>query len=400
MRITAVKSFLIGGSWRNWLIVKIETDAGVHGLGEATLEGKSKTVATAVGELARYLVGKDPAAIERHFQEMYRRAFYAGGEVLTSAITGVETALWDIKGKTLGVPVYELLGGRTRDRVKLYANGWYRQGMSPTEFVAAAKKVVGLGAKGIKFNPWGGRPGIDFYRLDNDILNAGVDVVGALRDALGPAIDLYIDCNGIFNTVGNAIRAAKAVEQFNISFFEEPVPHENTDAMAYVRRKIDIPVATGERLFTIFRFRELLERGGADVVQPDMSHCGGMLEARKIAAIADSHYAAFAPHNANGEIAYASAVQLAACVPNFLVLEHFPPEPWRFEVCPKPDAGRRRLAADSRPARPGRGARRSGGSRASLRADRSVRPASTRDAAQAPEVRRPPALTLPEIVTY
>ena len=267
---------------------------------------------------------------------MYRRAFYAGGEVLTSAITGVETALWDIKGKTLGVPVYELLGGRTRDRIKLYANGWYRQGMSPAQFVSAARKVVGLGAKGIKFNPWGGRPGIDFHRLENDILNAGVEVVGALREALGPSVDLYIDCNGIFNTVGNAIRAAKAVEQFNISFFEEPVPHENTDAMAYVRRKIDIPVAAGERLFTIFRFRELLARGGADVVQPDMAHCGGMLEARKIAAIADAHYAAFAPHNANGEISYASAVQLAACVPNFLVLEHFPPEPWRFEVCRNP----------------------------------------------------------------
>ena len=336
MRITAVKTFLVGGSWRNWLVVKIETDAGVHGVGEATLEGKAKTVEAAVTELARYLVGKAPAAIERHFQEMYRRAFYAGGEVLTSAITGVETAMWDIKGKALGVPVYELLGGRTRDRIKMYANGWYRQGMSPAEFVSAARKVVALGAKGIKFNPWGGRPGIDFYRLENDILNTGVEVVGALREALGPSVDLYIDCNGIFNTVGNAIRAAKAVEPFNISFFEEPVPHENTDAMAYVRRKIDIPVATGERLFTIFRFRELLERGGADVVQPDMAHCGGMLEARKISAIADSHYAAFAPHNANGEISYASAVQLAACVPNFLVLEHFPPEPWRFEVCRNP----------------------------------------------------------------
>ena len=336
MRITALKTFLVGGSWRNWLVVKIETDAGVHGVGEATLEGKSKTVEAAVAELARYLIGKDPAAIERHFQEMYRRAFYAGGEVLTSAITGVETALWDIKGKTLGVPVYELLGGRTRDRIKLYANGWYRQGMNPAQFVSAARKVVGLGAKGIKFNPWGGRPGIDFHRLENDILNAGVEVVGALREALGPSVDLYIDCNGIFNTVGNAIRAAKAVEQFNISFFEEPVPHENTDAMAYVRRKIDIPVAAGERLFTIFRFRELLARGGADVVQPDMAHCGGMLEARKIAAIADAHYAAFAPHNANGEVSYASAVQLAACVPNFLVLEHFPPEPWRFEVCRNP----------------------------------------------------------------
>ncbi len=333
MKITNVKTFLVGGSWRNWVIVKIETDAGVDGYGEATLEGKAKTVESAVGELSRYLIGKDPSAIERHFQEMYRRAFYAGGEVLTSAITGVETAMWDIKGKTLGVPVYELLGGRTRDRIKLYANGWYRQGMSPDQFVEAARKVIGLGAKGIKFNPWGGRPGIDFYRLENDILDTGAEVVGALRESLGPSIDLYIDCNGIFNTVGNAIRAAKAIEEFNISFFEEPVPHENIEAMAHVRRKIDIPVATGERLFTIFRFRELLERGGADIVQPDMAHCGGMLEARKIASIADSHYAAWAPHNANGEISYASAVQLAACIPNFLVLENFPPEPWRFEVC-------------------------------------------------------------------
>ena len=235
---------------------------------------------------------------------------------------------WQTPAGWNGRLIYTFGGGCT--------NGWYRQGMNPAQFVSAARKVVGLGAKGIKFNPWGGRPGIDFHRLENDILNAGVEVVGALRESLGPSVDLYIDCNGIFNTVGNAIRAAKAVEQFNISFFEEPVPHENTDAMAYVRRKIDIPVATGERLFTIFRFRELLERGGADVVQPDMAHCGGMLEARKIAAIADAHYAAFAPHNANGEISYASAVQLAACVPNFLVLEHFPPEPWRFEVCRNP----------------------------------------------------------------
>ena len=336
MRVTEVKTFLVGGSWRNWLIVKIETDEGVHGVGEATLEGKSATVETAVKELARYIVGKDPSTIERHFQEMYRRAFYAGGEVLTSAISGVETALWDIKGKVLGVPVYDLLGGRTRDRVKLYANAWYEQGMSPDEFANAAKETVKLGAKGLKFNPWGRRPGIDFYRLENSVLNTGVDAVAAIRDAVGPDIDLYIDCNGIFNTVANAVRAGKAVEGFNLGFFEEPVPHENLDAMAYVRSKISIPVATGERLFTIFSFQQLLERGGADIVQPDMSHCGGILEARKIAAIADSHYAAFTPHNPNGEVSYAAAVQMAACVPNFLALEHFPPEPWRFEVCSNP----------------------------------------------------------------
>ena len=336
MRVTEVKTFLVGGAWRNWLIVKLETDVGLHGVGEATLEGRSQTVATAVNELARYLVGKDPFAIERHFQEMYRRAFYAGGEVLTSAISGVETALWDIKGKALGVPVYELLGGRTRDRIRLYANAWYKQGMSPEEFATAAKETMKLGVNGLKFNPWGGRPGIDFYRLDNRNLSEGVEAVAAVREAVGPDVALYIDCNGIFNTVGNAVRAAKAVEPYNISFLEEPVPHENLDAMAWVRSKTSIPVATGERLFTIFGFQQLLQRGGADIVQPDMAHCGGMLEAHKIAAIADSHYVAFAPHNPNGEVSYASAVQLAACVPNFLVLEHFPPEPWRFDVCSNP----------------------------------------------------------------
>lgn len=336
MQITDVRTFLVGGSWRNWLIVKVETDSGLHGVGEATLEGRSKTVETAVHELKRYLVGKDPYAIEKHFQEMYRRAFYAGGEVLTSAISGVETALWDIKGKVLGVPVYELLGGRTRDSIKLYANGWYRQGMSPDEFAAAAKAMMKLGATGLKFNPWGGRQGIDFHRLENKILNVGVDAVAAIREAVGPDIDLFIDCNGIFNNVGNAVRAGKAVEEYNIGFFEEPVPHENFDAMAYVRSKVDIPIATGERIFTGFKFQQLLARGGADIVQPDMAHCGGMLEARKIAAIADTHYASFAPHNPNGEVSYASAVQMAACVPNFLALESFAPEPWRFDVCSNP----------------------------------------------------------------
>ncbi len=333
LRVTNVKTFLVGGSWRNWLIVKVETDGGISGVGEATLEGKEATVEMAVRELARYITGKDPFAIEKHFQEMYRRAFYAGGEVLNSAISGVETALWDIKGKALGVPVYELLGGRTRDRIKLYANAWYRQGMSPEQFAEAARATVRLGAKGLKFNPWGGRPGLDFHRLENRILNDGAAAVAAVRDAVGPDIDLFIDCNGIFQTAGNAVRAAKAIEQFNIGFFEEPVPHENLDAMAYVRSKIDILVATGERLFTPFAFQQLLERRGVDIVQPDMSHCGGMLSAYKIAAIADAHYAAFTPHNPNGEVSYAAAVQMAACVPNFFALEHFPPEPWRFEVC-------------------------------------------------------------------
>ncbi len=336
MIVTECKVFVIGGSWRNWVIVKLETDVGVSGVGEATLEGKEASSAQAVRELSRYILGKDARQIELHFQEMYRRGFYAGGEVLTSAISGVETALWDIKAKALDVPVYELLGGKVRDRVKLYANAWYQQGSTPEQFYNDAKRILKLGAQGLKFNPWGRRQGIDFYRLENRILREGIESVAAVREAVGPDIDLYIDCNGIFNTTGNAVRAAQAVEQFNISFFEEPIPHENLGEMAHVRSKINIPVATGERLFTIFTYSQLLEQRAVDVIQPDMSHCGGMLEARKIAAIADAHYVPIAPHNPNGEVSYASAVQMAACVPNFLVLESFPPEKWAEDVCANP----------------------------------------------------------------
>ena len=387
MRIKDVKTFLVGGSWRNWLIVKVETDEGLHGVGEGTLEGKSATVATAVEELKRYLVGQDPFAIEKHYQEMYRRAFYAGGAVLMSAISGVETALWDLKGKALGVPVYELLGGRTRERVKLYANAWYRPGMSPAQFAEAARAVLDLGVQGLKFNPWSGRPGIDFYRLDNHILHSGVEAVGAVREAAGPNVDLYIDCNGIFNTAGNAVRAARAVEEYDIGFLEEPVPHENLDAMADVRSKTNIPIATGERLFTIFSFQQLLARRGADVVQPDMSHCGGMLEARKIAAIADAHYVPVAPHNPNGEVSYAAAVQLAACIPNFLTLEHFPPEALAVRGVLESDEGRRRVAGDPRSARTWRGVPRRGRARSSLRAGGPLRPASARHALEGPVLR-------------
>ena len=377
-KITDIKTFLVGGSWRNWLIVKIETDEeGLHGIGEATLEGRSATAETAVHEVKRYLMGKDPFEIEKHFQELYRRAFYGGGAVLTSAISGVETAMWDIKGKALGVPVYEMLGGRVRDRVKLYANAWYRQGMSPEQMAAAAKAALKLGVQGMKFNPWGGREGIDFYRMDNNILNTGVDAVGAVREAVGPDIDLYIDCNGIFNTVGNAVRAGKAVEEYNISFFEEPIPHEDLDAMAYVRSKLNIPIATGERLFTIFSFQQLLARGGADIVQPDMAHCGGMLEARKIAAIADSHYAAFAPHNPNGEVSYASAVQMAACVPELPDAGAFPAGAVAVRGVQQPAEGRGWVAGDPRPAGAGRGVQRGGRQGPSLPTNGPLRPAPT-----------------------
>ena len=263
---------------------------------------------------------------------MYRRAYWTGGAVLNSAISAVEMALWDIKGKALDVPVYELLGGRVRDRLKSYVSAWYRGDKSPEDMAARSKEVISRGVKGLKMNPFSRRPDYDFYRLENKILHVGIDCVAAVREAVGPEIDLYIDCNGVFNTVGNAIRVGKELEPYNISFIEEPIPHENLSEMAYFRRKVDIPTATGERLFTAFTFQQLLELQSADIVQPDLCHCGGILEARKIAALADTHYVAVAPHNPNGAIGNAATVQLAACIPNFLALEQFPPEPWRHHV--------------------------------------------------------------------
>jgi galactonate dehydratase len=335
LHITGLKTFLVGAEWRNWVVVKIETDAGIVGLGEGTLEGREQSAEAVIQELSRYLVGKDAFTIERHFQELYRRAFWTGGALLNSAISAVEQALWDIKGKALGVPVYELLGGKVRDRVKPYANSWYPSGGTPEEFAEAARKTVALGFRGLKFNPFMRREGWDFYRLENAILHTSVDCVAAVREAVGPDVDLFIDCNGVFNSTANAVRAGQALEPYNIGFIEEPIPHENFQEMAYVRRKVNIPVATGERLFTIFSYQQLLDLQAVDIVQPDLCHCGGILEARKIAAIADAHYVPVAPHSPNGPIGYAATLQLAACVPNFLVLEQGPAEPWAFEIVPQ-----------------------------------------------------------------
>ncbi len=335
-RVTDIRTFLVGGSRWGWLIVKIETDQGVHGLGEGSLEGREQSVEAVVGELKRYLVGQDPTRIERHYETLYRGAVWTGGAVLQSAISAVEMALWDLKGKLLGVPVYELLGGRYRDSVKLYANGWWYQGGTPNDVAAAARATVATGYGGLKFNPFNRQPGLDAHRLDNQVLHDGVDYVAAVRDAVGPDVDIYLDYNAAFANIGDAVRVTRALEQYNISFVEEPLPQENVQEMAYFRRKVNIPVATGERLFTPYAFQQLLAVGGADVLQPDLCHCGGLMAARKIAALGETHYVPLAPHNPNGPIGESATIQLAACTPNFMVLEHFASEPWRADVVGQP----------------------------------------------------------------
>lgn len=316
MKVTGIRTFICDVYRTNWVILKVLTDSGIHGVGEATLEHRELAVEAAVRELERYLVGKDPHEIERFWSENLRDAYWRGGPVLTSALSGVEMALWDIKGKALGVPVYQLLGGRVRERIPCYANAWFAGSRRPEDFAARAKETVALGFKALKWDPFGAA----WLTMSAGRSAAALDCVAAVRAAVGPGIELLIEGHGRFD-VPTAVRLGRALEKFDITWFEEPVPPGDLDGLAEVKRRINIPVAAGERLYTRWDFRELLAAKAADYLQPDISHCGGIFELRKIAAMAESHFLPVCPHNPSGAVSNAATLQLAACTPNFHLLE-------------------------------------------------------------------------------
>jgi galactonate dehydratase len=307
IRITRLETMLVRP---RWLFLKVHTDAGLVGWGEPIVEGRAKTCAEAVAEIAPYLVGQDARKVAHHWQAIYRHAFYRGGPVLTSALSGIEQALWDIKGKALGVPVYELLGGPTRDRIRVYAH----VGNSPERlrerrsqgFTAFKTAVKNSTRSGIVAPP--------------RFLDEAVEAFAALREAGGPEAQIGIDFHGAISPQ-NAKQLVKALEPYTPMFIEEPVQCQNVDVMAEIARSTHIPIATGERIFTKWGFREILEKGAASILQPDLCHAGGILETRLIAGMAEAHYAAIAPHNPLGPISLAAGLQLAASIPNFLCQE-------------------------------------------------------------------------------
>ena len=315
MKIREVKTFAVFAQSRNWVFVKIYTDEGIDGVGEASLEGKTETMLAAVEELSRYLVGKDPRDIEFHCQSMYRQAFWRGGPVLNSAISGVEQAMWDILGKSLGVPVHRLLGGPCRDRIRVYANTG--GGETPEQIAERANLAVEKGYNAIKFCPVSrARPleGVEFLRR-------AAATMKAARDAVGENVDILLDLHGRLSPAV-AIQVAEELAPYRPFFLEEPCLPENVDALARVAHAVNTPIATGERLFTKFGFREVLEKQAAAVIQPDICHCGGIFEARKIAAMAETYYVGVAPHNPLGPVCMAASLQLDACCPNFLLQEY------------------------------------------------------------------------------
>lgn len=328
MKITAVDTFVVDAFRANYVFARLSTDAGIHGVGEGTVETREQTVATAIGELARYLVGQDPFRVEHHVAVMNRDSYWRTGVILRSALAAVEAAMLDIKGKALGVPVHDLLGGLQKDRVKCYANGWFVGARTPDEFAAKARSAVAAGFKGLKWDPFG----MSYLSMEREALHRSLDCVAAVRDAVGPGIDIMIEGHGRFD-VPTAIAIARELARFDPFWFEEPVPPENIDALVAVRVKSPVPIASGERYYEPARFAELVTRGAVDYLQPDVSHVGGLSEAKRIAGLAHDHYIPVAPHNPLGPVANAMTLQLAASTPNVIWLETMMSDvPWRSEV--------------------------------------------------------------------
>ena len=316
MKITDVKTFVVDCFRTNWVFVKVYTDEGIAGVGEGTLEYKEHALEGAVEHLKNYLLGKDPRNIERLYHDIYRDAYWRGGAVLMSALSAVECALWDILGKSLGVPVYTLLGGKANEDCRIYVNGWFAGAKTPREFAEKAKIAVQKGVTAMKWDPFGK----SYLQISNADLTNALECVAAVREAVGDKIDLLIEGHGRFD-VPTGIKIAKELEQFKPMWFEEPVPPNNLEALKAVRDKSPVAISAGERLYTRFDYNELFRTRACDYIQPDISHAGGIMELKKIAAIAEANYIPFAPHNPSGPVANAATLRLAACCPNFCILE-------------------------------------------------------------------------------
>ena len=297
-----------------WLFLKVDTDSGLSGWGEPIVAGRARTVATALRELEPLVVGQDPRLIEHLWQRIYRGTFYRGGPVLTSALSGLEQALWDILGKSLGVPVYQLLGGAVRHRIRACGRV---NGDEPLRLAEQGRRRRDEGYTAVKVNvPVAAMHALERpQRLDREVAR-----IKSLREAVGSAVDIAIDFHGRLSPA-LAIQLASALEPYRPLFIEEPCLPENVDSMRQIAQATSIPLATGERLDTKWGFREVLEKQAASILQPDVSHAGGILECRKIAAMAEAHYVSIAPHCAQGPVALAACLQLDACTPNFLVQE-------------------------------------------------------------------------------
>ena len=323
MQITDIKTFLIhSGKAKNLCFVKIETDEGIYGWGECYTQSDRDVQITAhVDQLRRYLIGRDPTNI-KHFTQMAFDDFAGrrGAMDYYCAISGLEHAMWDIAGKAYGAPVHKLIGGACRDKIRVYANGWSGGNPTPDSLAERASEVIEAGFTALKFDPIPGR-----WRtyVSKDVERAAVENVRAVREAVGPDVDILVEMHRRLAPM-HAVRIAHEIEQYHPFWFEEPILAENIPALASVRQKINIPVVTGEELYTKFEFREVFERQAADILNPDVCNVGGILELKEIAAMAEPYFVVISPHNFNSTtVGLAATIQVSAAIPNFLITEYF-----------------------------------------------------------------------------
>ncbi|HXI16077.1 MAG TPA: mandelate racemase/muconate lactonizing enzyme family protein [Chloroflexota bacterium] len=321
-------------SRRPWLIFKLLTDdPGLYGIGEASLNSYDSQILSIMQEwVQHYLAGKDPMHHELHWTRLYQDTWARGGALGTTALSGIDIALWDLKGKILNRPIYELLGGPMLNQIRVYANGWYTGSGTPEQMAGWARTVVEKGFDAMKFDPFGTK---SHYTITPEEAQLAEDRVAAVREAVGPHVEILVEVHAKFN-VATAIHLGQRLERYRPFWFEEPVSQENVSEMAQVRRNIRIPIATGERLFTKFPFFELIKHEAVDILQPDICNAGGITELKKIAAIAETQHLSMAPHNTNGPVGTVASFHLAASMPNFLIQEYHAEfyEPWLFDLVP------------------------------------------------------------------
>lgn len=326
MKITGFQTFLANAGLRNYLFLRLRTDTGLTGLGEATLEWQERTVETILHEwVEARTLGADPFDIERVIGDMIRDQ-YQGGSTVMTAISAVEIALWDIVGKACGQPVYRLLGGRYHDQLPSYANGWYGGAQTPAEYAERARDVIRRGYRGMKFDPFG----TSWKDLSEEQADRAEDIVAAVREAAGPRARLMIEYHGRLS-VGSALEMMRRLERFEPAWSEEPVVPESLELLAEVKKQARSPIAAGERLYTMADFYRLVQLRAADIVQMDIAHCGGLLTAKKIAAMAAVQDMRVAPHCSIGPVALCAALHFDVSTPNFMVQEAFAEfdVPWR-----------------------------------------------------------------------
>ncbi len=334
MKITDIKTYLVEAHRRNWVFIEVETDEGITGVGEATIEPFERTMVTLIEDYKRTVIGKDPRSIEYLWEDRYRGQFLRSDLLVNVALSAIEIACWDIKGKILGVPCYELFGGPVRRSVPAYGNYWFmKTKMGKTsvgEYAESAARAVENGFRALKWSPFG----YAAHSMTPKQEHVTLECVRQVREAVGPDVWLMVDAHGRFD-LPQARRLAKGFEEYNLYFFEEPLPPENIDAFVELKRSTTTPIATGERYVARHQFRELLEKYACDYIQPDAIYTGGMNELRKIAMMAETYYCPVIPHNCNGPVCTAATIHASACMPNFRIMEYIP-VPERVDVLVEP----------------------------------------------------------------